>query len=119
MKLGRDAVIKLFRAALREGLLKTEMSFDQMEVMLAQQAERWWSIKIQSFKSTEHFLRYAGRYVRRPPIAQHRITCIRERSVTFWVKDKKLGRRVDVQCSPDEFIDLWSQHIPWRHKHSV
>src|SRR5258708_21664080 len=32
MKLWRDAVIKLFRAALREGLLKTEMSFDQMEV---------------------------------------------------------------------------------------
>jgi hypothetical protein len=37
---------------------------------------RRWSIKIQPFKSKEHFLEYAGRYVRRPPIAQRRIKYI-------------------------------------------
>ena len=79
-----------------------------MEEMLAQQENRWWSIKIQSFKSKEHFLRYAGRYVRRPPIAQRRITYIGERTVTFWFNDKKLRRRVYGQCSLEEFVDRWA-----------
>ena len=87
--------------------------------MLTDQENRWWSIKIQSFRSRELFLRYAGRYVRRPPIAQRRITHIGKHSVTFWTKDKKLECRVYVQCSAEEFIDRWAQHIPERYQHAV
>ncbi len=54
-------MIALLRAALRAGQLFTNMAVAQTEEMLAQQENRWWSIKIQSFKSKEHFLRYAGR----------------------------------------------------------
>lgn len=116
----RKAVIELLRAALRAGFLKTEMTVHQMESMLIQQEKRRWIVKIQSFESREHFLRYAGRYVRRPPIAQRRITCISERSVTFWTKDKRMGgRRVNVQCPPNEFIDRWAQHIRERYQHAV
>lgn len=119
MESWRRAVIELVRAALRAGLLRTEMTVDQMEAMLIHQEKCWWSVKIQTFDSKAHFLRYAGRYVRRPPIAQRRITCIEERSVTFWTKDKKLGCRVEVQCTPQEFIDRWAQHIPERYQHAV
>ncbi|HJX83991.1 MAG TPA: transposase, partial [Candidatus Angelobacter sp.] len=94
MRMWRGAVIKLLHRAHCAGLLRAEMTFDQMEAMLTEQGKRWWSVKVQSFKSSEHFLRYAGRYARRPPIAQHRITYIGKRGVTFWAKDKKLGRRV-------------------------
>jgi hypothetical protein len=66
-----------------------------------------------------HFLQYAGRYVRRPPIAQRRITYIGKQTVRFWYKDKKLRRRVYVQCSLKEFIDRWAQHIPERYQHAV
>jgi len=90
-----------------------------MEETLAQQENRWWSIKIQSFTSKEHFLRYAGRYVRRPPIAQRRITYIGERSVTFWFNDKKLRSKGYVQCSLEEFVDRWAQHILERYQHAV
>jgi hypothetical protein len=95
------------------------MTVGQMEGMLTQQEKRWWSIKIQSFEDKWHFLQYAGRYVRRPPIAQRRITWIGERTVRFWFKDKKLRRRVEVQCSLEEFIDRWSQHIPEGYQHAV
>jgi hypothetical protein len=77
------------------------------------------ALRIQSFATKEHFLLYAGRYVRRPPIAQKRITEIMETSVTFWAKDKKLNRRVLVTCSLEDFVDRWSQHIPERYCHSV
>ena len=119
MEAWRRAVIALLRAVVRAGQLFMPTTVEQMAEMLTQQENRWWSIKIQSFKSKEHFLRYAGRYVRRPPIAQRRITDVGERTVTFWFKDKKLRRLVFVQCSLEEFIDRWAQHIPERYQHAV
>ncbi len=119
MEAWRRAVIALLRAALRADQLCTNMEVVQMEEMLTQQENRWWSIKVQSFKSKEHFLRYAGRYVRRPPIAQRRITYMGKRNVRFWYNDKKLHRRVYLQCSPEEFIDRWAQHIPEHYRNAA
>ena len=115
----RKAVVKLLRTALQAGKIHVDISTDEMEVLLAQQEARWWSIKIQSFNSKERFLRYAGRYVRRPPIAQRRIVFIGERSVTFWFKDKKQQCRLYVTCPLEEFVDRWGQHIPERYQHAV
>lgn len=115
----RRAVIKLLRTALHAGQLRANIAPKEMEALLTKQEARWWSINIQSFNSKDHFLRYAGRYVRRPSIAQRRITFIGERSVTFWFKDKKQRRRVHVTCSLEEFVDRWSQHIPERYQHTV
>jgi hypothetical protein len=70
MKSWRKAVIALLRAALRAGQLHSAMNVDQMEEMLTEQEKCNWIIKIQSFEDKWHFLQYAGRYVRRPPIAQ-------------------------------------------------
>ena len=115
----RRAVIKLLRTALRGGQLVSALTHDQLETLFAVQEARWWSVKIQSFKSKEQFLRYAGRYVRRPPIAQKRVTYGGKGLVRFWHRDKKLHRRIDVEISPEEFVDRWSQHIPERYKHAV
>lgn len=112
-------MIKLLRAALGAGQLNTGMSFAEVEAILARQEERTWIIKVQSLGSKEHFLRYAGRYVRRPPIAQRRITFIGEQSLTYWTDDKKLDRRVQVQCSLPQFIDRWAQHILDLYHHAV
>jgi hypothetical protein len=95
------------------------MTVEQIEEMLTEQESRWWSIKIQSFPSIAHFLRYAGRYTRRPPIAQRRITHVSDHSVKFWVKDKKLQLRVLVEISLEEFVGRWSKHIPERYQHAV
>ncbi len=119
MKAWRKAVIALLRVALRSGPFRSDLTADQMDDLLTHLEKCWWSIKIQSFEDKWHFLQYAGRYVRRPPIAQRRITWIGERAVKFWYKDKKLGRHVEVQCSLEQFIDRWTQHIPERYQHAV
>lgn len=95
------------------------MTARQVEALLTNQECRWWRVKIQSFKSKAHFLLYAGRYVRRPPIAQYRITALDARTVTFWYKDKKLHRRVYVKCSPEQFVERWGQHIPEPYQHGI
>jgi hypothetical protein len=119
MEAWRKAVIALLRAALRVGQLRTEITADQMDDLLTHLEKCWWSIKIQSFEDKAHFLQYAGRYVRRPPIAQCRITWIGERTVRFWFKDKKLHRKVVVECLLEEFINRWAQHLPEDYQHAV
>jgi Putative transposase/Transposase zinc-binding domain len=119
MQAWRKAVLGLLRAALRAGQLRTELTADQIGDLLTHLEKCWWSIKIQSFEDKWHFLQYAGRYVRRPPIAQRRITWIGEQTVRFWFKDKKLRRKVELQCSLEEFVNRWAQHIPERYQHAV
>ena len=118
MHLWRRAVLDLLRTALRAGRLKTTMSADEMEALLIEQ-ERWWSVKIQSLESVEHFFQYGGRYARRPVIAQRRITYIDKQIVKFWAKDKRSGKIVQIPCSLKNFVDLWAQHILKRYKHAV
>src|SRR5215472_12921002 len=115
----RHSVIQLLRSALRAGTLCTEMTAEQVEAIPASWEKRWWSVRVQTLGSKKHFLGYAGRYARRPPIAQRRITDIDKESVTFWVKDKKRRCRVHLKYSLEEFIDGWAQHIPERYQHSV
>lgn len=119
MKGWQKAVIELLRAALRAGPLNTNVSVDEMEALLNKEEKSWWSVKIQSFESKEPFLGYAGRYVRRPPIAQYRISYIGERTIKFRYKDKKEHRPMPVECSLEEFVDRWAEHILERYQHSV
>lgn len=118
MRLWRDAVLDLLHSALGSRVLRMQMSVGDMEAMLVQQ-ERWWSVKINSLDTIEHFFQYSGRYARRPVIAQSRINYIDKQTVQFWSKDKRSGDFVQVRCSPEDFIDRWAQHIRKRYKHSV
>jgi len=115
----RKAVIRVLRASLRAGMLSTSLPAEQVEATLSNQENRWWSVKLQSLGSKEHFLRYAGRYARRPPIAQRRITAISKQEIEFWAKDKRLGRQVIFRLTPREFLAAWAQHVPERYEHAV
>lgn len=115
----RRGVIRLLRASLRAGLIITDVPPQVIEEKLVQQENRWWSVKVQSLGSKEHFLRYAGRYARRPPIAQRRIIGISKQEIRFWTKDRRLRHRVILRLTPEEFLTGWAQHIPERYEHAV
>ena len=86
MHMWRYAVITYLREALKAKVLTSEWSSEELMAVLTTQYERWWNIDIDHFKSKWQFLRYAGRYIRRPPIAQHRFEKITDREVQFWRK---------------------------------
>jgi hypothetical protein len=86
MHMWRFAVITYLRAALKAKVLASDLSPQKLRTRLKEQYERWWSIDIDHFASKAHFLRYAGRYVRRPPIAQYRFVKVTDREVRFWTK---------------------------------
>jgi putative transposase/transposase-like zinc-binding protein len=112
-------VLALLRKALEYGLMPSAMKNDELEGMLEREGKRSWIGHVQAFEKVEKFLRYVGRYVRRPPIAASRIIRIIDGSVEFCHKDKRECRWKKVKYTIEEFIDLWSQHIPRRHRHSV
>jgi hypothetical protein len=112
MRMRRFAVITYLRAVLAAKLLTSDLSPGNLRTALKKQYERWWSIDIDHFASKKHFLRYAGRYVRRPPIAQYRFVKVTDREVRFWTKDKIQKRRVNISCTPEEFVATLAEHVP-------
>lgn len=90
------AIITLLREAFKAGVLKSNLHPTTLEALLAREY-RWCSVHVDYFQSKEHFLRYAGRYAHRPPIAQHRFEEITDETVRFSLKDKRLKIRVSTR----------------------
>ena len=119
MHIWRYTVITYLRYALKMQLLTSELDPDQLKRIYTTQYERWWDIHIDSFQSKWHFLQYAGRYVRRPPIAQHRFVKIADQEVQFWTKDLKLKEQVLTRYSIEEFVIALAQQVPDRYRHAI
>ena len=111
----RFAVIQYLAAVLGAEPEKVAAS----DEMLKRQGKRPWNIHIRRFSSKEHFLRYAGRYLRRPPIAEHRIVEVTDHHVEFWANDLKLKSWVKIKVSIEEFLGLLIQHVPDRYVHGI
>jgi hypothetical protein len=119
MHMWRFAVVTYLRAALQARSLKMDMNPVALKALLVTQYERWWNIDIDHFKSKAQFLRYAGRYVRRPPIAQRRFVSITDQEVTFWTKDLRQKRKVIDRYSVKDFIANLADHVPDRYRHAI
>lgn len=117
----RYAVITYLRSALNAHLVDSCSSPAKLRRVLTTQYERLWNIHIDHFGSKEHFLRYAGRYVRRPPIAQYRFVEVGERHVIFRTNAHKQHREVLTVYQAGDFIGALAHHVPDDYKqcHSV
>jgi Putative transposase len=87
MRAWRYAVISYTKAAAVAGLLRSDLARDRVLELLALQEERNWIVDIKKFQSKTHVLAYAGRYARRPPIAQHRFRSANRHFVRFATRD--------------------------------
>lgn len=119
MKRWRFALITYLREALRKGLLQSDLTPLVMRSVLTSQYERWWNVDVQPCASKEHFIRYAGRYVRRPPLAQYRILEHSSEKVSFRTKDHKLKKEVITEHTGQTFIDLLADHVPSHYTHGI
>ena len=119
MPMWRFAVITLLREAAQAGVLDTDMPRPALQQLLTEQYERWWNIDIKRFRSKKQFLGYAGRYVRRPPIAQHRFREIGLQEIRFLTKDTRTKQMVETTYTPAEFLTTLAHHIPDRYQHSI
>jgi hypothetical protein len=119
MSMWRYAVITYLREALAKKVLRSEVSTEELKAVLRTQYERWWNINIAHFHSKSHFLRYAGRYVRHPPIAEHRFIGITNQAVKFSTKDLKQKRVVETRYSLADFVINLAEHVPDHYRHAI
>lgn len=118
MRMWRYAVITYLREAHQAGVLASDLDNYRFKGILTTQYERWWNIHVAHFTSKTQFLRYAGRYIRRLPIAQHRFVKITDREVQFLRKDLKLKKWVLTSYSVSNFVSILADHVPDRYRHA-
>lgn len=119
MPMWRYALVTYLRQAFKANVLASDLDLVALKRVFTTQYERWWSTRVDHFKSKEHFLRYAGRYVRRPPIAQRRFLKITDEEVLFWTKDLREKRIVETRYTSAEFVSLLAEHVPERYQHAM
>jgi hypothetical protein len=119
MRAWRDAVITYLREALKIRLITTDLTVEELAAILSRQHCRKWNVYIARFQSKQHFLRYAGRYVRHPPIAEYRFVEVAARQVQFLTKDLKLKMVVTTWYRIEEFVAALAEHVPDHYRHAI
>ena len=119
MKLWRHAVIAYLRLAFKVGLLKSRLTTIELRRLLANKYEVGWRVFLQNRISKRHFLGYAARYIRRPPIAQHRFREIDGLRVRFLTKDTATKATVLDEIPKEDFVQILADHVPDKYRHSI
>ncbi len=117
----RYAVITHLRGALQAQVLKSHLAVQDLKRVLTMAYEQHPRriIFIDEISSKSHFLRYAARYVRRPPIASWRLLEVTDQEVVFIAKDTKARGLVPTRCKLSDFVRLLEPHVPDWYRHSV
>jgi hypothetical protein len=119
MHMWRYCIVTYIRTAIKMGIVPRRLNGSDLKRILTVQYEKPWSFYVEQFGSKYHFLKYAGRYVRRPPIAQNRITTITESEVTYRWKDRRAKKQALRTCDLQEFVALLGEHVPDRYQNSI
>jgi len=127
IKLDRERIMLLWRFAVtsylwkasRARLLRPSGVSNEFNDMVLGQTQRLWNVHITHRMTKQHFLRYAGRYIRRLPISQKRILGVTSNQVVYQNKDTRTKTVVESSCAPADFVALLSQHVPSRYQHSM
>ena len=119
MQMWRLALIVYLWVVLRARALRADLSTEQLKKLLEEQYKREWIIYISPFMSKAKFLRYEGRYIRRPPIPLNHILKITDQEVRFSAKDTRAKRKVELVWPKEKFVATLGEHVPDRYRHAM
>jgi hypothetical protein len=120
MQAWRYAVIAYLAEALKGDVLTSELSTAELGTIFEAQYKRAWHIDISRRMSKAHFLRYVGRYIRRPPIAQHHLDRVTDQEVEYLAKDtRNHNQLVRVRHSNEKLVAILKEQVPDRGRHAM
>jgi hypothetical protein len=115
----RYAVGAFLSEAYKKNVLRSTLSGAEFQTILETQHRRDWSVFVSRTGSKTYRLKHDGRYIRRPPVAQHRLTLIGTDHVEYIAKNTREKRSVLVRYTNKEFIDILIQHVPDPGRHAM
>jgi hypothetical protein len=115
----RYAVGAFLSEAYKKGTIRSSLSREQFRKMLETQHGRAWNVFISRMGAKAYWLKHDGRYIRRPPVAQHRLVRKGVDRVEYLAKDTRNKQRVPMQYKNEEFVEILIQHVPTPGLHSM
>jgi hypothetical protein len=112
MRAWRYALIAFMAEACKRGCLKSNLSKSELFDMFTTQHKRRWNLFVGRRGSKAYRLQHDGRYVRRPPIAQHRLARVGSHEVEYLARDTRNKQFVTKRYKNEEFVDTLIQHVP-------
>lgn len=100
-------------------LIRSNMSSDEIKALLEGQYKRSWNVFVGHITSKTRFLRYAGRYMRRPPIAEYRLERVTAQIVEYLGKDTRAKQPLKLRFSNEGFVDALKDHVLDRFRHAM
>ena len=118
MEMWRLALSSYLWVALQKRALVSNLDTELLKKALKAQYKRKWVIYVSPVMSKTRFLRYAGRYIRRPPIPLSHILGTTDHGVQFLAKDRE-KRMVQLVWPKEKFVDTLGGHFPDRYRHAM
>jgi hypothetical protein len=115
----RYALLGYLDEAIKSKALKSELTDDELRTMLETEAKRDWNIFVGRLVPKKLVIDHVGRYIRKPPIAQYRLTRISDQEVHYLAKDTKNRCLTPVRYTNEEFVRLLMPHVIDRFENSM
>jgi hypothetical protein len=115
----RFALLAYVDAAVQANAVKSDLSTNQLALVLHTEGKRDWNIFVGPRVSKRIVIDHIGRYIKKPPIAQYRLTRLNDEEVQYLAKDTRNKRLTPVRYTNKEFLALLIPHIPDRYCNSM
>ena len=115
----RFALLAYFYAAIKANVLRLDLSLDELTHILHTEGKRNWNIFVSRGVPKNTVIDHIGRYIRKPPIAQYRLTRLNAGEVQYLAKDTRKRCLTPVTYTNQEFLALLIPHIADRYCNSM
>ena len=115
----RFALLAYLDAAIKANVVRSDLSLDDLTHILHPEGKRNWNIFVSRAVPKNTVINHIGRYIRKPPIAQYRLTRLNAGEVQYLAKDTRKRCLTPVTYTNQEFLALLIPHIADRYCNSM
>ncbi|HEY7097399.1 MAG TPA: transposase [Terriglobales bacterium] len=115
----RFALLAYIAVAIQAKAVESDVSADDLVRALEIERQRAWNIWVSPRVSKRIIIDHIGRYIRKPPIAQYRLSRLNEEQVQYLAKDTRRRCLTPVTFTNKEFLALLMPHIVDRYCNSM
>lgn len=111
----RFALLAYLDSTIEANVLNSELSAHELAHLLKTESQRDWNIFVGRRVSKKKVIDHIGRYIRKPPIAQYRLTRPNAEEVQYVAKDTRKNCLTPVRYTNQEFLALLMPHVADRY----